>query len=77
MARTDPLVDFAPHWQLDLGLEGLPIKTVLIIGGTENVGNEYNGGYSVSVGDSPDPFANTNCNSAPFGIIAGRELLCD
>jgi len=77
VARTDFNVDFAPYWQLDLGLEGLPIKTVLILGGTEYVPNVYKTGYSVSVGDSPGPFANTNCNSAPFSIIAGREQLCD
>jgi len=49
-----------PFWQLDLGLEGLPIKEVLLI--SLEVGSQESG-FFVRVGDEADPYANSLCNS--------------
>jgi len=69
--------DVDPHWQLDLGVAGLPIKYVLIIGRVEKLTAVHGPGIWVSVGESPDPQANTNCNTASFDITSGREQPCN
>jgi len=62
-----------PFWRLDLGLDGVPIKDVLVLGTQLNDSSLCNPGTWVHVGNDEDPYTAQTCNTVEFDSTYGRE----
>jgi len=77
MSVTENNSDVDPYWQVDLGIT-VPVKELIIVGQNNPALVATLGpGYSVRVGDDPNPRVNPLCNLTPFDATNGREQTCN